>query len=193
MLTGKQQQFVNEYLCCFNATEAARRAGYSEKTASEIGYENLRKPQIAEAIKRRLAETAMSADEVVMRLAEHARSDIGHFLHQDENGEIRVALLDEAGALLPETRLIKKVTQRKLVRTSKDMLEEETTLALELYDAQAALVHLGKHHKLFVDRTEHTGKDGEPLAAPPVVIYIPDNGRGDSNQAPARATDAVSQ
>lgn len=193
MLTGKQQQFVNEYLRCFNATEAARRAGYSERTARAIGAENLTKPDILAAIKERLNERAMLADEVLMRLSEHARSDIGHFLYQDENGDIRITLCDADGNLKSEVRLIKKVTQRKLVRTSKDAVEEETTLALELYDAQAALVHLGKHHKLFVDRTEHTGKDGEPLTAPPVVIYITDNGRGDSDQAPARATDAVSQ
>lgn len=162
MLTGKQQQFVNEYLSCFNATEAARRAGYSEKTARSIGAENLTKPDILAAIKERLNERAMLADEVLMRLAEHARSDIGHFLHQDENGDIRIALLGADGNLKPETRLIKKVTQRKLVRTSKDMREEETTLALELYDAQTALVHLGKHHGAF-DKDEAGGEVVIPI------------------------------
>lgn len=72
-LSAKQQLFVNEYLQCFNATRAAIAAGYSEKTAAEMGYENLRKPQIAEAISRRLKETAMTSDEVIMRLAEQAR------------------------------------------------------------------------------------------------------------------------
>ena len=45
-LTDKQQRFVEEYLIDLNATQAAVRAGYSEKTAAEIGSENLRKPQI---------------------------------------------------------------------------------------------------------------------------------------------------
>ena len=49
-MTPKQKRFVAEYLCDLNATQAAKRAGYSEKTASETGYENLRKPQIAAAI-----------------------------------------------------------------------------------------------------------------------------------------------
>ena len=49
-LTAKQARFVAEYLVDLNATQAAIRAGYSEKTASETGYENLRKPQIAAAI-----------------------------------------------------------------------------------------------------------------------------------------------
>jgi Terminase small subunit len=49
-LTAKQQFFVREYLVDLNATQAAIRAGYSKNCASEIGYENLRKHQIAAAI-----------------------------------------------------------------------------------------------------------------------------------------------
>ena len=46
-LTEKQARFVAEYLVDLNATEAAIKAGYSEKTAYSIGFENLRKPEIA--------------------------------------------------------------------------------------------------------------------------------------------------
>ena len=49
-LTAKQQRFIQEYLIDLNATQAAIRAGYSEKTATEIGYENLRKPHVAAAV-----------------------------------------------------------------------------------------------------------------------------------------------
>lgn len=52
-LTPKQDRFIQEYLKDLNATQAAIRAGYSEKTASEVGYENLRKPQIAAEIAKR--------------------------------------------------------------------------------------------------------------------------------------------
>ena len=52
-LTAKQELFVQEYLKDLNATQAAIRAGYSEKTAAETGYENLRKPQIAAEIEKR--------------------------------------------------------------------------------------------------------------------------------------------
>ncbi|NLC39389.1 MAG: terminase small subunit [Clostridiaceae bacterium] len=41
-LTSKQQRFVEEYLIDLNTTQAAIRAGFSVKRASEIGY---RKPQ----------------------------------------------------------------------------------------------------------------------------------------------------
>lgn len=55
-MTPKQEIFVDEYLACFNATEAAKRAGYSEKTAYSIGQENLTKPEIKQAIAQAMNE-----------------------------------------------------------------------------------------------------------------------------------------
>ena len=55
-LTAKQQRFCDEYLIDLNATQAAIRAGYSQKTAGVIGTENLQKPYIKEYIEKRMAE-----------------------------------------------------------------------------------------------------------------------------------------
>ncbi len=58
-LTPRQQRFVDEYILCGNSSEAARRAGYSVRTARQIGSENLSKPDIQaaiEAARRREAE-----------------------------------------------------------------------------------------------------------------------------------------
>lgn len=52
-LTPKQKAFADYYIECGNATEAAKRAGYSEKTAVDIGSENLRKPNISAYIAER--------------------------------------------------------------------------------------------------------------------------------------------
>lgn len=52
-MTEKQKRFADYYLETANATEAAIRAGYSEKTAKEIGYENLMKPHIKKYIEER--------------------------------------------------------------------------------------------------------------------------------------------
>ena len=60
-LTDKQEKFCYEYVLHLNATKAAINAGYSEKTAKEIGCENLTKPNIRARIKYmqdNLAETA---------------------------------------------------------------------------------------------------------------------------------------
>lgn len=152
-LSNKQRVFVEEYLRCWNASEAARLAGYSEKSARVIGHENLTKPDIAAEIKLRLAERTMGADEVLVRLAEQARGDIGDFVAVAANGDVA---LDFASAQ-DKTHLIKKVTQRHSTRTTKDASIEEVVLTLELHDAQAALVHIGKHHQLFATKVEHSG------------------------------------
>lgn len=77
-LTAKQQRFVAEYLVDLNATQAAIRAGYKAKTAGQTGAENLKKPQIQEAIKRanenRLKRTNISADRVLQEIARIAFS-----------------------------------------------------------------------------------------------------------------------
>ncbi|KGS94937.1 terminase small subunit [Burkholderia pseudomallei MSHR7498] len=81
-LTAKQQRFVDEYLVDLNASAAARRAGYSEKTARVIADENLTKPDIqaaiASAMKARSARTQIDQDRIVREL--------WHVLTADANG-----------------------------------------------------------------------------------------------------------
>jgi len=60
-LTAKQQRFAVEYCVDWNATQAAKRAGYSEITAYQSGSENLKNPQIVAAIEERKAELAAAA------------------------------------------------------------------------------------------------------------------------------------
>lgn len=55
-MTDKQRRFCDEYLIDLNATQAAIRAGYSERTAYSIGEENLRKPEVKSYIDERLEE-----------------------------------------------------------------------------------------------------------------------------------------
>lgn len=55
-MTEKQKRFCDEYLIDLNATQAAIRAGYSEKNARNIASENLAKPNIKEYIDARMAE-----------------------------------------------------------------------------------------------------------------------------------------
>lgn len=78
-LTPKQQRFVEEYLVDLNATQAAIRAGYSEKTAKVIGHENLTKPDIAAAIEsaqKKLSErTEITQDMVLQRWWDIASAD----------------------------------------------------------------------------------------------------------------------
>ena len=69
-LTDKQEMFCKEYLIDLNATQAAIRAGYSEKTAAVIGNENLTKPYLADYIHnlkaKRSEKLTIDADWVLM-------------------------------------------------------------------------------------------------------------------------------
>ncbi|QLQ33923.1 MAG: terminase small subunit [Candidatus Thiothrix singaporensis] len=89
-LTDKQQAFVEEYIKDFNATRAAIAAGYSKKSASEIAYDNLRKPQIQKAISEakweRSERVMFDADEVLRAHVEIHRMDIADIL--DDNGAV---------------------------------------------------------------------------------------------------------
>jgi hypothetical protein len=72
-LTHKQQVFVEEYLKTWNATEAARRAGYSTDTARQMGSENLAKPYIKAVIEQRLAAYSEATGPEVAEMAQHFR------------------------------------------------------------------------------------------------------------------------
>lgn len=150
-LNNKQRAFIAEYLRDFNATQAAIRVGYSAKTARAIGSKLLTKVDIAAAIQAEISERAMGADEVLQRLAEHARGDVGDFMSIDS---MSFSLDLQKAKELGLTRLIKKVKDR-VVMTSKDGEETEThTLEIELYDAQSALVTLAKVHRLFTEPSD---------------------------------------
>ncbi len=89
-MTPKQQRFIEEYLIDLNATQAAIRAGYSKKTAKQIGTENLAKPvlqeAIAEAMAARSERTGIDADWVLRRLVEIDRTNMADFLVIPEDG-----------------------------------------------------------------------------------------------------------
>lgn len=151
VLSDQQQAFVYYYLQSWNATKAAQLAGYSERTAYSQGHALLKHPEIQARIQHHMSELAMDAQEVLTRLSAHARGDVAEFLGLSEEE------LNEH----PQSFLVKKF-KRKVRRFGKDQGEEET-IELEIHDPQTALVHLGRHHKLFVERHEHTGADGGPI------------------------------
>lgn len=180
-LGNKQRVFIEEYLQCWNATEAAKRAGYSPKTAYSIGHDNLRKPEIAAHIRARIEEKAMSADEVLLSLAEHARSNIGEFYKVVEEWTFfplptydildAVEVEDTSDPDNPVRRVnyfVRHVAvdTDKIVNSDYSRLIQKISdsprsgLELELYNQQTALVHLGKHLGLFQDRLELTDRRG---------------------------------
>ena len=176
--TDKQKLFVEKYFeLGLNGARAARAAGYSSKTARQIASENLSKPYIRAEIDRRLSEQAMSRDGGLAQLAHHGRGDMRDFI-----GKSSTAL-----ARHPDGSLIKKF-KRTVTTTTIDekVSQSEEKIELELYDAQAALVHIGRYHKLFIDRTDLTS-DEMPIA----INFFKTEGRAPSVPSVNEADDGA--
>jgi phage terminase small subunit len=158
-LTRKQLVFVAEYLKCWNASEAARRAGYSERSAYSQGWENLRKPEIQALIQSRLDEVHMSADEALKLTADIARGDIAQLMDVYGVGfSLNMAKAKELGL----TKLIKKVKQKTVTHIAKSESDEDrevVELEVELYDAQAALRDVLKVKGTLKENINLTWKD----------------------------------
>lgn len=140
----KQRAFIDEYVKCWNASEAARKAGYSERSAANIGYENMRKPDIAAEIKRRIDENAMSADEAIHRIGDIARNSIDDIVDIGPDGKPALNL--------------KKAKEKDKLHLIKSIVPTSNGLKVELHDSLKALELIGKHHALFTDNVNNDGE-----------------------------------
>ena len=127
-MTAKQMRFCDEYLIDLNATQAAIRAGYSEKTAGVIANENLNKPNIKEYIENRMAEKEASLianqNEVLKYLTSVLRGE----------SQSEVVVVENIGDFTSEARTMKKAPD-----------EKERLKAAEL---------LGKRYGLYTEKVE---------------------------------------
>lgn len=161
-LTDKQEMFCREYLIDLNATQAAIRAGYSEKTARALGCENLTKPdiqtRIAELKAQRNDRVEVDADYVLKRLFDIDQMDV-------------LDILTEAGDLKPVAQW-PKVWRTTLSGFDVMVMggEEDTAGLLKKIkwpDKVKNLELLGKHISVMAFKEqashEHTGKNGGPI------------------------------
>lgn len=145
-LTGKQKRFIEEYLIDLNATQAAIRAGYSEKTAYSIGEENLKKPDIKRAIEEaqlsRSSRVQITQDDVIRMLIENIEKSSG----------------------------IKQVviTQTRKSEDGEFVGDDVAQFVYEPSSVNKALELLGKHLGMFKDKLDVTTGD-KPL---PTVINV---------------------
>ena len=151
-LTDKRRVFVEEYLCCWNGTEAARRAEYAypRREASRL----LSNVDIRALIEERVAEKAMSADEALAHLADIARFDIGRVV--GKGGVIDLDAAKEAD----QTRHLKRLEWTP------------QGIKLEAYDKLEALEKIGKAHGLYIERRDITS-GGESIKG--YVTISPDD------------------
>jgi len=135
-LTDKQQVWLEHYLVCWNATEAARKAGYASPRQS--GYSNMTKDYIQNEIKARLSEKKMSADEALARLSAYAKADLTDFLKVHTHSGTATLDMNSAQAA-GKLFLIKKYKETRYGHE------------LELHDPLRALELVARHHGLFDD------------------------------------------
>lgn len=150
--TRKQRAFIDEYVVDFNATQAALRAGYSEKTAYSIGHENLKKPEIVNEIQRLIESRAMSRDEALYRVGAIARFDIAPYV-----------IVDEVGRVLIDVEKLKQDGHGHLIR---GVSQTRYGSNVELANPDSAL-------KIIIDETHPRGTADDPQHV--VVSYITEN------------------
>jgi phage terminase small subunit len=146
-LNARQRNFIDEYLVDLNATKAAIRAGYSEKTAHVIGCENLKKPNILSAIQDRRDQLAAKAGVTQERVVE----EYAKIAFLDPQ-----LLFDDDGHLLPIQSIPKEVAaaiggldvSQRQTSQGEDP-EWETVKKIKLIDKKGALDSLARHLGLF--------------------------------------------
>lgn len=166
-LTDKQEMFCREYLIDLNATQAAIRAGYSEKTANEQGAQNLAKLSIAQRIIELKAErnerVEVNADYVLRRLVEIDEMDVLDILLA--NGELKP--IKDWPKVWRTTLSGMDVTE--MAGDAAGLLKK-----IKWPDKVKNLELLGKHVTVqaFKDnvKNELVGANGLPLATPSFVI-----------------------
>lgn len=149
-LSYRQRIFVEKYIgeAGFNAAEAVRLAGYKCKDPAARGSKLLSNPEVKALVDARVAEMAMSANEILVRLTEHARGSMEDFLAIRDDGTAAIDFVkaQRAGKL----HLLKKYTD-----------SDRYGVEIQLHDAQSALQLLGRAHGIFVDKTALTDPSGE--------------------------------
>ena len=149
-LNAKQRRFVDEYLIDLNATQAAIRAGYSKKTAAQIGEKLLRKVEIQSEIakrqQKRSLRTEISQDRVLTELARIGFADIRKAVKWGET------MLRVADSETGETE-----AYHGLALISSDEIDDDTAAAIaevsegpkgikiKFHDKKGALADLAKH------------------------------------------------
>ncbi len=163
-LTPKQERFVQEYLKDLCATKAARRAGYSARTADRIGPQLLAKTwvaaAVAEAQRARSARTRVEADRVLAELGCLLSVDIGEILDFTQD----VPRLKTPSEISESARrALQSVKVKRYMEGDGDDAKEVEVTEFKLHDKNTAIRTALQHLGLMRDRVELTGAAGGPV------------------------------
>jgi phage terminase small subunit len=157
-LNDKQKMFCREFLRDFNGAQAAIRSGYSQKTARSIAHELLTKPDVQQYVQALAIQLNEKTDNQIERIvAELQLVAFGTIKDVAEWGSDGVYAKDSS-LLREEARIIAEVSETSSERGG-------SRVKIKLHDKLKALELLGRYHKIFTDKVEHTGKDDTNLLA----------------------------
>lgn len=144
-MTEKQKRFCEEYLIDLNATQAAIRAGYSPKSADEIGRQLLGKTGVSAEIQRELAKrskrTGVTQDRVIRELAKIAFANSKDII-DPETGKIKPGITADDMAAVAGIKV-------KMSESDHGSSEERE---VKLADKTKALELLGRHLGMWNDK-----------------------------------------
>ncbi len=156
-LTTKQRRFVECYILCFNATQAAIEAGYSKKTAATIGGQNLQKLEIVSEIQKHLdkatARTEVTQDRIINEYARIAFTDLRDYVKWGAGG---LKIIDSDTLTEDMAAGVLSVKCKTETRDKGETVVETTEI--KLHPKTAALEALGRHLGLFNDKINVTHK-----------------------------------
>ncbi|MCX67253.1 terminase small subunit [Listeria monocytogenes] len=178
-LTEKQKRFADEYIKCGNATEAARLAGYSDKTANRIGTENLSKPvikdYIANALEKLEADRVMDYTEAMQLLTEIARGEAEDevIVSNAVGYDIVKKKVDANQRLSALKEIIKRnaASGRDREALQNSLLQAQITKAIaeaDIYKNRAAKITQNQAARIHIDDliglgTQHLGVEDETI------------------------------
>ena len=161
----RQIKFVEEYIKSLNATDAAIKAGYSEKTARSQGSRLLTYVDIQKAIQQAKAEreerTKIDADYVLKRLVEIDQMDV-------------LDIMDDQMKIRPVNEWPKVWRQYVVNLENLELSDGEGWLKkIKWPDKVKNLELIGKHVSVgaFKDKIEHTGANGGPIDLSLKVVF----------------------
>ena len=153
-LMPRQQRFVVEYLIDLNATAAAKRSGYSAKTARQAGAENLSKPviaaEIAEGKARHAEEAGLSAIETLKQVMFVSTADIRSFFDEDDNLKPVSEWTEAQGALVASMEVIIKNAEAGDGHTDR-------VHKFKFWDKPKAINLAMQNLGLLIEKIEHSG------------------------------------
>jgi phage terminase small subunit len=155
-LTEKQKLFVAEYLVDLNATKAAVRAGYTEKTARIHSSKMLANANIqqliSESLRKRTDKLEITSERILSELAYMGFSNMLDYIGTTEFGD---AYVDLSSLTREQAKAIQEITVEAYTEGRGEDAREIKRTKFKLADKRGSLELLGKHLKLFTDRHEH--------------------------------------